>query len=860
MTGPGNGGTTNLNNGDVFFSGIWVQTGQQLTFTPMNVKMTSGVCPGSVTYIISGPAAADYYFGTPGTQVRVASLSSGVIDTARITFRPLGSGVRNATLTVTGTGGYSRTFSLAAAAPRVNFYGIIPQGGSPNARSGDTLMQNIRVNRLSSGVFTPLQLTNIGSAAPVQVTYTLIDPTGQYQIAPPTAMLATGESSTPTITFNPIGVGYQPALLIVNTEDETRTFVLYAYSSAPGGQFFIGGNAIDSTSALFNNQAACVGEGIFFYPVTLRNIGDGDFVINRIYGFLVDSVYRQGTPSYPLLRDQYGELMGTGEYFITTQAPGSASVTPLPLPYVMPEGSTQTVYLAFVPGRPGKRFARIYIESNGQNFTYPDTSGVDRLGLLAFNTYGRGYASALSDNPTGGLPKSLIFGRTPIGTTARKWLVLQNAGTCDLRISENDLRIFAGDVEEIRLVGLSTTWVRDGSTGDLLLGAGRKDSLEVSFTPTHIGSRRASLRLKTNDSTVIIEQQSERGTYYMDIYGEGTDGLYATSVDFGQVEIGKTSMAQRVSFRNAANVPFIINAATIVGTDAGNYAEDAGSPWPARPFAIMPGQTIEMSVLFTPTGVAGPRGAALELVSDRDDTVRADLTGEAGSKSVTGPTGIAFGTLRVGKVTRQTIALTNVGTMPVEIGDGVVSGANAGEYGVSPIARQVLSPGQVELVEVSWRPGGVGASSATLTISAEGGDVVIGLSGNGVKTKYVDEDPTGTIGSSDGRNLGQPGGQDPLGASGVDIVTRESGVSLWQSVPNPARDRAEIVYGLSMGGEVSLELYDGSGRMVRMLERGARGAGEHRVTVDLSGLSAGTYRYRLTVGGVTMDRSLVVVH
>ena len=551
--------------------------------------------------------------------------------------------------------------------------------------------------------------------------------------------------------------------------------------------------------------------------------------------------------------------MPTGEYFFSTQAPGSGPLTPLPLPHVIPQGGFETVYLVFVPHRPGKRFVRVYVESNGQNFTYPDTAGVFKLGLLAFNTYGLGYGSSLSDNPVGELPTSLIFGRTPIGTTATKWLVLQNAGTCDLRISENDLRIFAGDVEEIKLVNLSTTWTRDGATGDLVLAGGRRTRCSVSFTPTHIGSRRASLRLKTNDSTINFEQLTERGSYYMDIYGEGTDGLYTEDVNFGQIVIGSSSSAQVVGFRNAADVPFIINSATIVGTDAGDYAEDGSNAWPARPFAIMPGQRVDMSVIFTPGGtVAGPRSAQLELVTDRDDTVRAVLVGEAGTQSATGPTAVNFGNLTVGKVSRQTIAITNGGTMPVSVGDPAISGANAGEYGVSPMVRHELLPGQVEMVEVSWRPAGQGASSATLTIGADGGDVVIALSGTGVKTKFVGEDPTGTIGSNDGGGLIGPGTQDPTKASGVEGATRVQGLTLWQSVPNPAHDRTEIRYAMERGGEVELALYDASGRLVRMVDQGVRGEGEHRATVELSGLAAGVYRYRLTVGGVTVDRSLVV--
>lgn len=466
----------------------------------------------------------------------------------------------------------------------------------------------------------------------------------------------------------------------------------------------------------------------------------------------------------------------------------------------------------------------------------------------------------LSDNAGGGLPKTFVFEKTALGMSVDQWLILENPGNCALRIIESELSINSGDVEEFSIVGVSSSWPRDNG-GDLILAPGVRDSIQVRFMPRHTGSRRATLRLSTNDSTVITRGLTERGVFYMDLYGEGKDGLYASGVAFGMTELNTTSSGQMVKVRNAADVPFIVQTATIVGTDAGDFAEDGGSPWPGRPFAVMPGQTMDLSVVFTPSGaVSGPRVATLELVSDRDDTLRAALTGEAGQKSVTGPAGISFGALTVGGETRQTVTITNVGTMASRMSGIVISGANAGEYSASPLTRDVLGVGESEQVEVTWRPVGVGASSATLTIGAEGGDVVIGLSGNGVKTRYVgDEDPTGTIGAGGGGSLVSPGAQDPLSVSGVESVTRVMGVALWQSVPNPARDRAEIRYAMERGGEVTIELFDGSGRQVGMLEQGVRDAGEHRVMVDLSQLAAGAYRYTLRVGGVILNRSLTVV-
>jgi cytidyltransferase-like protein len=75
----------------------------------------------------------------------------------------------------------------------------------------------------------------------------------------------------------------------------------------------------------------------------------------------------------------------------------------------------------------------------------------------------------------------------------------------------------------------------------------------------------------------------------------------------------------------------------------------------------------------------------------------------------------------------------------------------------------------------------------------------------------------------------------------------------------PASDRAELVYGLATGADVRLGLYDGAGRLVRELATGRESAGEHRVSVDVTDLSAGVYHCRLTAGGVELMQTLIVV-
>lgn len=59
--------------------------------------------------------------------------------------------------------------------------------------------------------------------------------------------------------------------------------------------------------------------------------------------------------------------------------------------------------------------------------------------------------------------------------------------------------------------------------------------------------------------------------------------------------------------------------------------------------------------------------------------------------------------------------------------------------------------------------------------------------------------------------------------------------------PNPFADAATVSYTLDRPMAVTLTLYDGVGRVVRVLEEGTRGAGPHTVPVEAGALPAGTY-------------------
>ncbi len=77
--------------------------------------------------------------------------------------------------------------------------------------------------------------------------------------------------------------------------------------------------------------------------------------------------------------------------------------------------------------------------------------------------------------------------------------------------------------------------------------------------------------------------------------------------------------------------------------------------------------------------------------------------------------------------------------------------------------------------------------------------------------------------------------------------------------PNPFAARTQIAFALDTAADVSLAVYDVLGRQVAVLVDAEMDAGSHSVAFDAAGLSAGTYLYRLQVGGEVQTGQLSLV-
>lgn len=82
---------------------------------------------------------------------------------------------------------------------------------------------------------------------------------------------------------------------------------------------------------------------------------------------------------------------------------------------------------------------------------------------------------------------------------------------------------------------------------------------------------------------------------------------------------------------------------------------------------------------------------------------------------------------------------------------------------------------------------------------------------------------------------------------------------LEQNYPNPFNPTTTIQYGLPESGNVTLEVYDMTGRRVATLVNENQRAGWHDITFDASNLASGMYIYRMQSGDFVNTRKLILV-
>jgi trimeric autotransporter adhesin len=255
------------------------------------------------------------------------------------------------------------------------------------------------------------------------------------------------------------------------------------------------------------------------------------------------------------------------------------------------------------------------------------------------------------------------------------------------------------------------------------LTAGANCTISVTFTPTVLGARSATLSVADNalGNPQIIDLS---GT---GIAGSPADVTTPPSLTFTTQTVGTTSAAQNITVSNAtgtAPLSIAVNGIAIGGTNAGDFlisANNCGT-------TVAIGASCMISVEFKPTSATPTaRSASLTVTDNAADSPRTvTLSGTAQPAAAPAATlsgnSVKFSDQFVTTTSAaQTVTLTNSGNAALTISNIAVAGANPKDYNVttSPATNcgGSLAASAKCTISVTFAPAASGASSATITIT-----------------------------------------------------------------------------------------------------------------------------------------------
>ena len=207
------------------------------------------------------------------------------------------------------------------------------------------------------------------------------------------------------------------------------------------------------------------------------------------------------------------------------------------------------------------------------------------------------------------------------------------------------------------------------------------------------------------------------------------------ALNYGARPISTTSDAQPVMLTNSGDGPLTITSISVTGGQAGDFTP--GHNCALSPSTLEAGGSCTINVTFTPSA-SGPHKSSVVIASDAPGSPhRAMLTGVGTAASLT-PASWDFGSLPVQTPSLpKAVTLTNLGSTPIHIWGSAITGAHTEDFGQTnncPAAPATLAAGASCTFSVTFTPAAMGAHSAPLIISHDGGasPAVVNLTGNGV--------------------------------------------------------------------------------------------------------------------------------
>jgi len=309
-------------------------------------------------------------------------------------------------------------------------------------------------------------------------------------------------------------------------------------------------------------------------------------------------------------------------------------------------------------------------------------------------------------------PASLTFATQAVATTsASKSLTLKNTGTSATSV----------------LVAASGDFAQTNTCGGLL-GAGASCTVNVTFTPTNVG---------TISGAVTVTDNAPNTPQVVGLTGSGAAPitLAPPTLTFGSVAVGSKSPAQTVTMTN--NMATALN---FTFTASGNYAA-AGSGTSPCGTSLAAGKSCTMSVTFSPTANGSINGAATvadsTIVRQQEVTLSGTGTGGAAAPLTFSPTGLTFASQAFNSTSpAQVVTVTNASANSVTLSTIVASGNySVAGSGTTPCGSgKVLASHGACTISVTFTPTYLSTIKGAVVISdnASVNQQVLNVSGTGV--------------------------------------------------------------------------------------------------------------------------------
>ncbi len=282
-------------------------------------------------------------------------------------------------------------------------------------------------------------------------------------------------------------------------------------------------------------------------------------------------------------------------------------------------------------------------------------------------------------------------------------------------------------------------------TTNCTLGAGLSTNVTVTFRPTSVGAKTATLR---------VTAANDPDTTNLDVAlsGNGVSPVSspsATTLAYGNVDVGDTATGQMLTVTNNGTYPLTISAA-FLQSGAADYTVTAGTTGNPLGTAItvQPSQSTSWTIACKPTAM-NARNGTFRITSNHNGTVGTTqdvaltCNGQQGSLVFLTPPAnpYDFGGVREGDTVQQTFTLRNNGNVAVNNITVAFTGTGTG-YTFNPTTIASIGAASQVTVTVTFAPvDGTYGGLRTATYSGSWGtaktaSAALTVNGDGLTTGY----------------------------------------------------------------------------------------------------------------------------